>query len=154
MKIGQRVKVINTKNLENKYIKHGDTGTVIDYKYDDIVGTILGVEMDKYIKGHDCENRGEQGFCIWIRKTKLQAITTEKINISKIADKIIEFVCKNSQEGSYILDYIDISEIISERDFKRHIKDIVRELNKRDKVASVDLIGDEIDITVWSNYLK
>ena len=111
--------------------------------------------MDKYIKGHDCGNRGKQGFCIWIRKKKLQAIELGKIDIKEIAEKIIEFVCENSQEGSYILDYLDISEIISKGDFKRYKEDIVKELNNSHKVADADLIdNDEIDITVWSGYLK
>lgn len=154
MKIGQRVRVINIKNIDRN-IKYGDTGTVVAYKYDKTVGTILGVEMDRYIKGHDCDNRGQAGFCVWIRKKKLQPISAKKIDVKEISNRIVKYVCENSEEGSYIVSYIDISDIISKKDFIRLSENIVKELNKNEKVADADLINkEEIDITVWKSYLK
>lgn len=153
MYIGERVKVIDARNMSEK-IKFGDTGRVVAYDYNELVGVILGVEFDKYIKGHDCNGAGKDGFCAWVRKKKLIKIDSPKIDIKHIADLIVEFVCRNSDDGNYIVDYMDLQGQISESDFKRYIREITNEVNKSYKVADAKNLGNEIDVVVWLGYLE
>lgn len=154
MYIGERVKIINIDNLGNKNIKYGDTGRIIAYEYDSLVGVTLGVEFDRYIKGHSCNGSGENGYCAWVRKKKLVKINSPKINIKAVADLIVDFVCRNSDDGNWIVDYLDLQGRISEDDFKLYIKEITDEINKNDKVADAKNLGHEIDVVVWLNYLE
>lgn len=151
MYIGERVQIIDIRNL-NKKIKYGDTGRVIAYDYDKYLGTILGVEFDRYIQGHNCNGAGKDGFCAWVRKKKLIKIDSSEIDIKHIADFIVEFVCKNSNDGNYIVDYLDLQGKISEGDFKRYIREITDEINNNYKVADAKEFGTEIDVVVWLNY--
>lgn len=154
MYIGERVKVINVRNLHNKKIKYGDTGRVISYDYKEPIGVVLGVEFDRYISGHNCDGKGKDGFCAYIRKNKLIKIDSPKIDIKHIADLVVEFVCRNSDDGNYIVDYMDLQGQISEEDFRRYIKEITDEVNKSYKVADAKNLGNEIDVVVWLGYLE
>lgn len=153
MYIGERVKIIDIRNI-SETIKFGDTGRVVAYDYNEVVGVILGVEFDRYIKGHNCNGAGKDGFCSWVRKKKLVKIDSPKINVKHIADLVVDFVCRNSDDGNYVVDYLDLKGQISEGDFKRYIKEITEEINNNYKVADAKIFGNEIDVVVWLNYVE
>ena len=45
MNIGDRVKVINLKNVSNKNIRYGDIGRIITYQYDSLVWSVSDNEI-------------------------------------------------------------------------------------------------------------
>ena len=59
MKIGDRVRVKNDRNLFNQDIKVNDQGKIICFK-EGIYFTHVGVEFDRDINGHDCEGHGKK----------------------------------------------------------------------------------------------
>lgn len=76
MRIGSRVRLINTSNIENKKLEHGAEGIVVTFiesKSIDKKNSVLsiGVQFDKHIKGHSCDGLGKYGYCAWISRKKL-----------------------------------------------------------------------------------
>lgn len=70
---GDRVIVVNVRNMQNKNIILGDKGTVIacDDKY-----TYL-VQFDRDIKGHDAGS-GKDGHCAFITRNRVRKLLEEK----------------------------------------------------------------------------
>ena len=71
---GDRVIVVDVRNMMNKNIHLGDKGTVIacDDKY-----TCL-VEFDREIKnGHNADSLGRDGHCAYIRRNRVRRLLEE-----------------------------------------------------------------------------
>lgn len=70
---GDRVIVVDVRNMMNKNIHLGDKGTVIacDDKY-----TYL-VEFDRNINGHSVDSFGEEGHCAFIRRNRVRKLLEE-----------------------------------------------------------------------------
>ncbi|MFR2389198.1 hypothetical protein [Intestinibacter bartlettii] len=60
MNIGDRVKVINLKNVSNKNIRYGDIGRIITYQYDSLVGAVSDNEIDVLVWLDYCKNYIQQ----------------------------------------------------------------------------------------------
>lgn len=67
---GERVIVVDIKNMMNKNIRLGDKGTVIscDDKY-----TCL-IEFDRDINGHTANDFGKDGHCAFVRKNRVRKL--------------------------------------------------------------------------------
>lgn len=70
MKIGDRVRINKNFILHNKKIKPNQTGTIVGF-YEIKLLTLVGVEFDENIKGHDCNGLGEKGHCSWLSRKYL-----------------------------------------------------------------------------------
>lgn len=77
MEIGDRVKIIDVRHLTNKNVKFGDVGKIVAFK-DMQYFTSIGVEFDKNIGGHDCEENGKKGHCLWLRAKYIRALGENK----------------------------------------------------------------------------
>lgn len=73
MKIGDRVKVIDIRHLSNKNIKLYDEGKIVAFK-DMEYFLSVGVEFDKNIEGHNCEESGKNKHCTWIRAKYIRVL--------------------------------------------------------------------------------
>lgn len=73
MKIGDKVKVKNNKNLLNSNIKVNDIGKIICFKESQFF-IYVGVEFNEDINGHDCGGKGKKNRCAWITKSHLEVV--------------------------------------------------------------------------------
>lgn len=80
-KIGDRVEVIG--GSYNSGIKNGNRGTIVS-----VDGSLMGVDFDIDIGGHDCSGRGRYGHCWRVSTEYLKKIeeTKEEVNEETKAD--------------------------------------------------------------------
>ncbi|WP_434794394.1 hypothetical protein TPDSL_13730 [Terrisporobacter petrolearius] len=77
MKIGDNVRLIDTRNVSNDNLKIGDTGTIVTFVEIKSLNNgkrksiNVGVQFDRKIKGHACDGLGQFGYCAWIPRKKL-----------------------------------------------------------------------------------
>lgn len=79
MRIGDFVKITNTRGLFNDEIKRGEIGEIIaikEFKY----FTYIGIEFTRDISGHDCDGIGKEGYCSWVTKKHVKKIPGKIIN--------------------------------------------------------------------------
>lgn len=71
-KVGQRVMVFNPKDRLSSSLNK-ECGTVIGYN---VSSTVVAVQFDRFVRGHDCGQRGKFGYCWYIPEENLRPISS------------------------------------------------------------------------------
>ena len=74
--------------------------------------------------------------------------------ITAVATKALETAAENSTSSNWIVDYEDVSELISEEDFHKYFEFIYYEINSREEVLDLVRDGDAFDLILGTDYCK
>lgn len=72
LKVGQRVMVFHPKDRSSSSLNK-ECGTVIGYG---VSSTVVAVQFDNFISGHDCDRMGKFGYCWYIPEENLRPISS------------------------------------------------------------------------------
>lgn len=108
---------------DNGYIDVGLIGTIIEICDDGI----CGIQFDKYINGHGCENRGRVGYCWYLPNDCFEYIVDdEKITAPNTLRKaIIELISEYKEEADdYYEEFFHGDSEARQQAYKRVVGDL------------------------------